>query len=91
MSKWLNRSDSFVWVFEIPQEFPGGFCFNDPIPVNFGMVDWFGLSQYEESPIWTEWGKDAQDQVRDHISKRQYAKNGKPLLVITSFGKTLIY
>ncbi len=96
--------NNFCRVFELPEQYPNGFCFGGGRPVNFQMVDWFNpvrdISQPAVSKdVWRE--KVGEIEVKkvttEHLEKelipwlrdKPYVKPGKEYLVLCNFGAAI--
>ncbi len=85
----VTRENNFCRVFQVPPEYPSGFCFGGGIPTNFQMVDWFNpvcsdeiggpLSEICDVPKLTSF-----------IQKKSYAEHGGKLLVMCDFGVVFV-
>lgn len=79
---------NFCRVFELPNEYPEGFCYNGGKPVMMLMVDWF--NPWPDNPELKTW-----DQVKElllpFLLEKIYVKPGKRYILITDFGKSLVF
>lgn len=80
--------NNFCRVFQVPSEFPKGYCFGGGLDTNFKMQDWF-------NPVSIEWGGDSEQEVDaaevkesliDFLNKKKYTTEGKKYLVMCNFG-----
>lgn len=98
--------NNFCRVFELPENYPSGYCFGDGLPTVFTMVDWFipisGLPQPTVSK--ERWQKKIgeidikivdQDAVvkdlLDFLRDKRYVKRMKTYLVICNFGMAFTF
>jgi hypothetical protein len=104
MAYLVDGWNNFCRVFEIPDEYPSGFCFGGGKPVNFQMVDWFnpvpGLGQPTLSKVrWlgevgdfevkTVTIEELEQTLVPFLEKKQYIKPGQEYLVLFDFGASL--
>lgn len=97
--------NNFCRVFELPQEYPVGYCFGGGYPVNFQMVDWFNPVSDVTRPAVSKkiWQKNVGEiEVTEVTHKelcailipflleKQYVKQGRKYLVVCDFGATFI-
>lgn len=95
--------NNFCRVFELPEQFPNGFCGRNGIPVTFKMVDWFNPIPGLDSPAVSKevWKKEVGDieeviTTSDEVEKslfqflkgKQYVIAGRKYIVICNFGAT---
>jgi len=98
--------NNFCRVFEMPVEYPTGFCFGGGKPVNFQMVDWFepvsGLPQPAVSKkIWEDNVGEIEtkiitiaelmEKLIPFLSDKSYVQAGRKYLVITNFDASFIF
>ena len=50
MNYQVNGFNNFCRVFQLPAEYPKGYCFGGGLPTTFVMVDWF--NPVSELPQW---------------------------------------
>ncbi len=96
--------NNFCRVFEIPEQYPEGFCFGGGRPVNFQMVDWFNPVQGLPQPgiskeVWRkEVGEiETKEVTTEELNKKlipflidkQYVKKGREYLVLCNFGAAI--
>ena len=88
----ISQSNNFCRVFELPDEYPGGFCFGGGRPVMFAMVDWFGPIPDEDivSGNIKPWS-DYIPMLKEFLKDKIYVKPGKQYLLITDFGETMLF
>lgn len=90
----VTSEQNFCRVFELPDQYPEGFCFGGGKPVTMVMVDWFNPINpqdfwNEESTAEVDWSE-TEAKLKKFISGKQYVRSGKKYLVITDFGKALV-
>lgn len=89
-----TQETNFCRVFELPDEYPSGFCFGGGRPVQMKMVDWFnpwpppkgeyfGLADM----TWTE----VCAMLLPFLRGKNYVQPGKQYLVLTDFGGSLVF
>ena len=93
--------NNFCRVFELPEDYPRGFCTGGGNPVNFQMVDWFNAIPGLASPACTKevWEKEVGpietkpitlDELESFLipflEGKIYVKPGREYLVICNFG-----
>lgn len=84
----VNKNCNFCRVFELPQSYSSEYCFGGGIDTNFKMVDWFNpLSTSYEDLTW----KENKKRIIDFIKEKNYIKNNRSYLIITNFGKAIIF
>jgi len=92
--------NNFCRVFEMPKEYPSGYCHEDGKPVNFQMVDWFNPVENACNPavskeVWIEEVGPIETVTIDHdelgskliefISKKAYIRPGRAYLILCDF------
>ena len=97
--------NNFCRVFELPDKYPSGFCFDGGHPTNFQMIDWFNPVSGLGTPACSKevWKKEVgkievkevdvdklTEELAPWLRKKQYTVNGKKYLVICDFGATFI-
>ncbi len=97
----IDGWNNFCRVFEVPEEFPKGYCFDGGKPVNFLMKDWFnpvsGLGQptvdkdtwkkkVGEIPTLELTLEEVEKTIIPFIKKKQYINPNNSYLIIYSFG-----
>lgn len=82
---------NFCRVFELPDTFPGGFCFNGGHPVTMMMVDWFNPWPTENFKLKDTTWDEVVKILRPWLKERCYVKPGKKYLLITDFGESLMF
>jgi hypothetical protein len=88
----VTADTNFLRLFEMPQNFPSGFCFGGGYPVRFQMIDWFGpidqMKFWENKSI--EMSLDEvethHEQIRKFIKEKLYYKPECKYLAITDYG-----
>lgn len=90
--------NNFCRVFELPLEYPPGFCFAGGIPVVFTMVDWFNpwpahypLSSFMEEENYPNSWEECKEGLKSFLLKKQYLRPGRQYLLVTDFGETIMY
>lgn len=98
--------NNFCRVFELPEQYPSGYCFGGGLPVAFQMVDWFNPVTGVDAPacskdMWREkvgniQTKEIADvELRDglipFLRGKNYVKPNRKHLVICDFGATFIF
>ena len=93
--------NNFCRVFEVPSEFPKGFCFGGGKPTSFKMVDWFNpVSGVNMAACTKEIWKDKVGKIEvkevllcelvskigPFIKEKLYRSSNKDYLVICDFG-----
>ena len=93
--------NNFCRVFELPEEYPNGFCFGVGLRVNFQMVDWFNPISDIAAPVVSKevWANEVGEikikEVSDDelyeslvpwLSEKIYVKPGREYLVLCDFG-----
>jgi len=96
--------NNFCRVFELPMEYPRGYCFGGGLPVNFQMIDWFNPVPEIDNPavskeVWREKvGEIKQKEVSLNwlyenlvpwLSEKDYVKPDREYLVLCDFGATI--
>jgi hypothetical protein len=84
----INEMNNFCRVFELPDEFPTGFCFGGGYPVTFKMIDWFNPISPTELNENIKW-EDYISGIKEFMLEKKYIKVGKKYLLITDFGEVL--
>lgn len=81
--------NNFGRVFELPEEYPNGFCFGGGLPVEFQMVDWFNPwpPDYADPSKLAdmEWDE-FREKLTGFLLAKNYVKPGRKYLLITDFG-----
>ena len=88
----ITESNNFCRVFELPLDYPKGFCFGGGKPVTFQMVDWFQPIPIEDISennvkVWSEYIP----LLKDFLKDKNYVKPGRQYLLITDFGESFIF
>ena len=98
--------NNFCRVFELPESYPKGFCFNGGHPTTFQMVDWFnpvcGLPVPTVSKeVWKEKVGEIESQEVDiddlekslvpWLQQKIYTKPNRQYLVIYDFGGATVF
>lgn len=93
--------NNFCRVFEIPTQFPDGYCVNGGLNITFKMVDWFCPLDLGDRPavskeIWMEKvgpiesvnisSDELKNQLLEFLVNKVYVKPNKTYLVIAEFG-----
>jgi hypothetical protein len=79
---------NFCRVFELPQTYPGGFCFNGGKPVTMLMVDWF--NPWPDDPKMQTW-EDVVKILLPFLLAKTYLKLGARYILVTDFDKSLVF
>ena len=87
-----GEGNNFGRVFELPEKYPEGYCFNGKQIVQMEMVDWFnpwpgGTISGDPPETWEEVVKI----LRPFLMKKNYVKPGRQYILITDFGESLIF
>ena len=88
----ITETNNFCRVFELPTEYPEGFCFGGGRYVDFKMVDWFQPIPREN--VWEDNIKDWAEYVlllKDFLKDKRYVKPDRKYLLITDFGESFIF
>lgn len=98
--------NNFCRVFELPNRYPEGFCFNGGRPVNFQLVDWFNpvpdIGQPAVSKeVWREKVGDIEiktisiDELKNSLvpflKDKAYVNTGRDYLVLCDFGASFTF
>ena len=65
MKYQVNGFNNMCRVFELPSQYPKGYCFQGSIDTNFKMVDWF--NPVPELASWSITEKDYRDKVNNGL------------------------
>mgnify|MGYP000468582799 CR=1 FL=1 len=105
MKYTVDGWNNFCKVFEIPNCFPSGFCFNEWKSVSFKMVDWFNPVPGLPNPVMIkeQWIKkigkyqekevdldELKEDLKPFILGKPYIKPGRSYLVLFDFGASII-
>lgn len=84
----VKQDENFCRVFEMPEQYPQGFCFGGGKDVNFKMVDWFNPvpNDIMDDFSWEEWST----KLSAFIKGKTYYKKGRTYLVFTDFCQAII-
>lgn len=83
-----NERDNFCRVFELPDNYPTGFCFSGGKPVLMLMVDWFNpWSPSMKAETWEE----VTEILRPFLLSKDYVKPHKKYVLITDFGTSMVF
>lgn len=80
---------NFCRVFELPDQYPEGFCFGGGKPVTMLMVDWF-FNPWPDNPDLKTWD-DVVKVLKPFLQSKTYVKPGKRYVLITDFGTSLVF
>lgn len=88
-----ENDKNFCRVFELPENYPPGFCFGGGKPVTFKMVDWFqpwpmNFKTFELEDI--KW-EEVEKRLVEFLKQKRYCVTGSKYLVITDFGESIIF
>lgn len=100
----IDMWSNFCRVFKTPMEFPDGYCFNGPKPVDYKMVDSFNPYDIGSPAVSKEmWVKEVGEieiikrtdsQVRKHLEEfllqKFYIEEGVEYLVVCNFGCSFV-
>jgi len=76
----------FCRVFELPIQYPSGFCHGGGRPVSLLMVDWFNLwVDHHPQPISQRDWELLQPKLEPFILQKNYINPGMRYLVLTDF------
>jgi len=96
--------NNFCRVFELPESYPAGYCFDGGHPVSFQLVDWFnpvsGIGQPAVSKeVWRKKvgeiktvkisTKELSGNLVPFLLEKQYVKPGRDYLILCDFGAAL--
>lgn len=86
----INDYNNFCRVFQLPQIFPDGYCFNGGITCEFKMVDWFNPVNDEEDVKLIAAGKLDKiiNSLSEFIRRKTYYESDFNYIVICDFGLT---
>ena len=90
----VNDLLNMCWVFEIPLEYPEGYCHGGGLPTNFQMIDWFYPLQFDGIKTVTIEGEEYENQINatiEFIKKKQYIKKNRQYIVITAYGDSIVF
>lgn len=102
----VTQDTNFCRVFELPQAFPGDFCFGGGIPVGFKMVDWFNpvptmtlgpstdgmpCLSGSELDMTPEQNEKLRAGLLDFLSRKRYVLTGRKYLVLTDYGDAFCF
>ena len=97
--------NNFCRVFELPEKYPDGYCFNGGHIVEFKLVDWFnpimgvGMAAVSKEV----WKKNVGEidikrvSINDikslipYLCKKPHIKSGKNYLILCSFGASIVF
>lgn len=89
MKYQVDGRNNFCRVFQLPEEYPEGFCFDGGQLIPFQMVDWFN----PVSGIETETKEVSHDELQESLipflEKKQYIKPGRKYLILCDFGAAI--
>ena len=86
-----TEETNFCRVFELPDSYPEGFCFNGGFPVEFKCVDWFNPWPREDYKLVDATWEEVSKKLRPWLSEKCYVKPGKVYLLITDFNESMIF
>lgn len=101
----VTDDTNFCRVFELPLEYPEGYCFGGGRPTIFRMVDWFnpvpretfggGLPDFDwqggQCELTPEKNDALRTMLRDFLVAKTYVKPGRQYLVLTDYGDTMLF
>ena len=90
----IDSNLNFCRVFEIPNEYPEGYCFGGGTPVIFNMVDWFNpipspmmLPDDVKVSTWQE----CEAALKEALSHKAYLRPGFRYVLITDFNEAFVF
>jgi len=92
---YIDEYSNFLWLIELPCEFPEGYCFSGGIPFAVKMKDWFNPIQSPDENANREFtleGEQIQEQrkqIKDYILSKDYIEEGKRYVAITAYGDAI--
>ncbi len=104
MTYSVDGWNNFCRVFELPRQYPEGFCFDGGKRTDFLMIDWFnpvpGIGQpavtkevWREKVGEIETKEVSEDELKESLVpwllKKQYVKTGRDYLVLCDFGAAI--
>jgi len=85
-----TQDNNFCRVYELPDRYPEGYCFNGGLPVVMKMVDWF--NPWPPSTIGGgSWEDDVVPMLKEFLRDKNYVKPGKKYLLVTDFDKSFVF
>lgn len=95
MNYKAEACNNFCRVFELPDEYPKGFCFDGGIPLTITMIDWFNPisndDQLGDSKVVQISHKDLYADLIPYIKIKPYIKPKTKYLVLCDFGASLLF
>jgi hypothetical protein len=88
----ITSETNFCRVFELPNMYPKGFCFQGGKPVSFELVDWFNPIPAEDihgNTVKT-WGEYV-DRLKNSLKTKNYLKPNRKYLLITDFDESFVF
>lgn len=87
----ITHDNNFCRVFELPLEWPRGYCFNEPHRCEMVMVDWFNPAMETKfgSGVFEPWEETA-PKLKAFVAEKSYCKPWRKYLLVTDFGEALI-
>lgn len=94
----VNDINNFCRVFQLPSEFPEGFCFGGGLPTTFQMVDWFNpIPAFDDEfnfllPKTLEGAEleASREMLKDFIRGKGYFNPLATFLIITDYGDAFL-
>lgn len=92
----ITQANNFCRVFQLPDKFPRGYCFDGGLPVTFTMVDWFNpvlpdpLYYNPEGLSVEEWRQVYAHHLLEFVAHKRYVQEGKQYIIVTDFGETMM-
>lgn len=98
--------NNFCRVFELPDEYPEGYCFDGGHPVNFQLVDWFNpvadvRMAAVSKEVWVQEVGEIQEKevelaeliesLTPFLAGKCYTKEHRQYLVMCDFGATFLF
>jgi len=84
--------NNFCRIFELPEEYPKGYCFGGGHAVVFKMVDWFYPIPQEDidNNVVKPW-EEYVVLLKDFLKDKNYVQSGRQYILITSFGESMLF
>jgi len=88
----ITDINNFCRIFELPLDYPEGFCFGGGRPVQFSMVDWFNPIPDEDISGGKIKGWDEYvPMLIDFLKDKMYVREGFKYLFVSNFDKAFIF
>jgi hypothetical protein len=88
----VTTDNNFCRVFQLPQKYPEGFCFDGGKPVTMKMVDWF-----QPIPVTDIINNDVKPwevyvpQLRKFLGQKRYVLKDCKYLLLTDFDESMVF